>query len=437
MQFRTQNIRLYDEYLRPILLICFHIVICCVSLAYASQLYHSFHIFYDPSRMFDAVLIVAAFAPVSLLFALADFSFGYFVGFYFFTMVAGYLWLTCFSDFDYNRELAGLSAAASALAFLLPALFITSPVNRTSVISLRSFDRLLTCLFLLAIGTVAIGASYNFQLVSPTEASALRNDAIPASLGYLIGPTSTVLLPFLFACFVARKYYWRSGTILLLLLFYYPITMSKAALFTPAWLVFLMLLARFFKAKTVVILSLLGPILVGVILLSFFKLAKISYGETTPYFFIVNFRMLGVPSSAMDFYNDFFSRHDLTLFCQIRILRSVISCPYRDQLGIVMRNTYPFVGNFNASLFATEGIASVGPWFAPIPVFVCGLVIALANRLSAGLPSSFILGSGAILPHILLNVPLSTTLITHGAALLFLLWYITPRSMFEENGGEH
>ncbi len=137
----------------------------------------------------------------------------------------------------------------------------------------------------------------------------------------------------------------------------------------------------------------------------------------------------------MDFYNDFFSRHDLTFFCQIRFLKSVISCPYHDQLGIVIKETYPFVGTFNASLFATEGIASVGPWLAPIPVFLCGLVIALANRLSAGLPATFILASGAILPQILLNVPLSITLLTHGAVFLFLLWYITPRSMFEPGDG--
>jgi hypothetical protein len=435
MQFPTQNIRLHKEHLEPTLLVCSHIVICCISLVYASQLYGTFHIFYDPYRLFDAVLIVAAFAPVSLLFVFADFSFGYFVGFYFYTMILGYLWLSCFSDFEYNRQVAGLSAATSALAFLLPALFIKSPASRTPVISLRSFDRLLTLLFLLAIAAVAIGASYNFQLVSPGEASASRNDAVPANLGYLIGPTSAVLLPFLFACFVARKHYWRSGAILLLLLFYYPIVMSKTALFAPVWLIFLTLLSRFFKAKTAVILSLLGPILVGVIQLTFFKYATIPYDSTSPYFFIVNFRMVGVPSSAMDFYNDFFSRHDLTFFCQIRSLNSVISCPYHDQLGIVIKETYPYVGTFNASLFATEGIASVGPRFAPIPVFVCGLVIALANRLSAGLPATFILASGAILPQILLNVPLSITLLTHGAFLLFLLWYITPRSMFESGDG--
>jgi hypothetical protein len=30
-----------------------------------------------------------------------------------------------------------------------------------------------------------------------------------------------------------------------------------------------------------------------------------------------------------------------------------------------------------------------------------------------------------------LNVPLSTALRTRGAALLFLLWHITPRAIFE------
>jgi hypothetical protein len=218
--------------------------------------------------------------------------------------------------------------------------------------------------------------------------------------------------------------------VLVLLFFYYPVAMSKTALFAPAWLVAVALLSRLFGPKITVVLSLLGPILVGVILLVLFRYQAIPYNGALPYFEIVNFRMVAVPSSAMDFYNDFFSRHELTYFCQIWILKPIISCPY-DHLSLVMMRTYPFVGNFNASLFATEGIASVGMLFAPIAVFACGLVVAFGNRLSAGLPASFVLVSGGILPLILLNVPLSTVLLTHGGAFLFLLWYITPRSMFE------
>jgi hypothetical protein len=99
-------------------------------------------------------------------------------------------------------------------------------------------------------------------------------------------------------------------------------------------------------------------------------------------------------------------------------------------LSVVMQRAYGF-GNFNASPFATEGIASVGLFFAPVTTFLCGLVIALGNRLSADLPPRFILISGAILPQILLNVPLTTALLTHGTGILFLLWYITPRDIFK------
>jgi len=86
----------------------------------------------------------------------------------------------------------------------------------------------------------------------------------------------------------------------------------------------------------------------------------------------------------------------------------------------------------NASLFATEGIASVGPKLAPLSALACGMVIGLANRLSAGLPPRFILLSGGLLLQILLNVPLTTSLLSNGAAVLFLLWSIMPREIFEQ-----
>jgi hypothetical protein len=85
-----------------------------------------------------------------------------------------------------------------------------------------------------------------------------------------------------------------------------------------------------------------------------------------------------------------------------------------------------------ASLFATEGIASVGTSYG-ILMRTCfrpwkSIICRSAPR--------FILGSGAIVPQILLNVPLSTVLLTHGLNLLFLLWYITPRGIFEPNAIE-
>jgi hypothetical protein len=140
--------------------------------------------------------------------------------------------------------------------------------------------------------------------------------------------------------------------------------------------------------------------------------------------------MIAIPSVAMDVYSDFFSRHELTHFCQISLLKPVMPCPYQDPLSVVLERAYK-LGNFNASLFATEGIASAGLFFAPLTALLRGLVVTIGNRLSAGLPPRFILISGAMIPQMLLNVPLTTALLTHGAGILFLLWYITPRTMFE------
>jgi hypothetical protein len=147
----------------------------------------------------------------------------------------------------------------------------------------------------------------------------------------------------------------------------------------------------------------------------------------------VNSRMIAMPSLALEVYANFFSTHDLTHFCQINVLKPFVRCPYSEQLSIVMDKAYMY-GAFNASLFATEGIASVGLRLAPLSALVCGLVIAVSNRLASGLPQRFVLLSGGVLPQIFLNVPFSTTLLSHGALVLFLLWYITPRTFFAGRG---
>jgi hypothetical protein len=413
------------------LLICLHIVTCCMSLLYLADTNNPvavdpaiFHIFFDRARLHVAIPAVAAFALVFPVFLFARFSFGYFVGFYFYTMIVGYLWLNCFTDFNYNHLLAGLSAALSALAFLLAALFVHLPIPQTYVLTIRGFDRLLTSILLSATATIAVSAVYNFRFVSLTDIYHFR-DALsaPRLLNYLVWIVSSALLPFAFAGLALRRAFWQACAVPLLLLLFYPITLSKLHLLSPAWLVAVLLLSRIQNARAAVVLSLLVPTLTGVALHIAFK------EQTAIYFSTVNFRMIAIPSSAMDVYNDFFFRHNLTYFCQTSVVRRILSCPYQEPLGQLMEQTYK-LGNLNASLFATEGIASVGLWFAPVSALLCGLVIAFGNRMSDGLPPRFILTSGAVLALVMLNVPLSTVLVTHGAAILFALWYVTPRSIF-------
>ncbi len=421
--------------LGPAFLIYLHIVVCCLSLIYVAEFYAGLKVvMFDQSRLYAAALNIVPIALASVLFVFSRFNFGYFLGFYFYTMILSYLWLVTFSRFNYDHALATISAFGSVMAFLVPALFITSPIRQRYSLSARALEHLLSLILIFAAIIVAIGASYNFRLVAMVDIYNFRDELqFPVWLAYATGATSGALLPFAFACFVGRGQRWRAATVLMLLLLFYPITLTKLALFAPFWLLFLAFLSKFFETRTSVVLSLFLPILAGVILAVMFKSDVLSYEQIKSYFGTINFRMIAFPSSALDFYNDFFSTHDLTYFCQISILKRLVDCPYVDPLAIVMARTYR-LGNFNASLFATEGIASVGPILAPFAALACGLVIAFGNRLSAGLKPRFILISGGALPQIFLNVPLSIGLLTNGAALLFLLWYVTPRALFEHEG---
>jgi hypothetical protein len=401
-----------------------HIVIYCTSLA---QVAHwQSYMLYESGRIYYAIAGVLAFSTVSLFFIFGRFSFGYFVGFSLFSMVLGFIWLNSFSKFNYDHRLAGLSAAGSAVLFLLPALLVNTPFKQLFTLSPRGLEYLLKFILVLALGTILVASLYNFRLVSIRQIYDFRNELyFPAPIRYLTGIMSTVLLPFACACYLALNRRWWAAVPLILMLLFYPVTLSKFALFSTAWVVILMVLSRIFEPRAVTILSILLPMLLGVIMM-----ATYLNDYTLYYFGLVNIRMMATPSSAMDIYNDFFSGHQLTWFCQISFLKPLMSCPYQEQLSVVMEKTYQ-LGNINASLFATEGIASAGLYLAPLVALACGLVIAFGNRVSVGLPPGFVLISAALLPQTFLNVPFTTALLTHGAGLLFLLWYILPRTMFD------
>jgi len=92
------------------------VTLTCMSLHWLSP-YEAFHVFWNEANAPAAQLAAAAVALVGLLFAVADFSFGYAVSFQLFLMIAGYLWLSRFSDLPYDHRSAEISAAASRSSF--------------------------------------------------------------------------------------------------------------------------------------------------------------------------------------------------------------------------------------------------------------------------------------------------------------------------------
>ncbi len=367
--------------------------------------------------------LMAGFIPLLLL---ARFSFGYLVGFSFYGVIAGFVWITYFSHLAYDHDQARLSAIASLLTFLLPLLFQTAPLRRTIVLSPRAMHRFLILALGFAAAVLLWNASYGVAFVGIREAEELRSTFVrPAILNYITGSLIGAVLPFAFAYFALQRRYYMAAVSIVSIVVFYPVLLNKTVLLAAVWLPFLFSMFRVFEPKRAAVLALLIPL---AFCLVFFAVAPDEgpIGTLAKYMFgYTNIRMFAIPSIAMNYYSEFFASNKLTEFCQINIVAAVFGCPYTRQLSVILADHYG-LGNLNASLFSTEGIASVGPVWAPISALVCGLIISIGNSVSARLPPPLIAASAGLVVQALLNVALSTTLLSNGFLLLLLLWYITP-----------
>jgi hypothetical protein len=406
-------------------LMLLYLVLLCISLiAVSGDVSPAYHIGYNRQFVVAASISVAALGCFFQLFSIARFSFGYVVSFYMLSIVAGYLWLSYFTPLEYDHEGARWSAAVSFAAFLIPAIIITKPViSKWWTLTVAQMDVLATCLLMACVLVLAYGAQFGFHTVGFIDGEALRAQlSYPTWMNYAIPISTSALLPFSFAWFVLRKRFVFASIVIIVAMAFYPITINKTTLIAPFWLLSLALMLAFLRARTVVMLSLLCPLVLGFLA----KLIDPSSPELV--FRLINFRMLAIPSSGLDHYYHFFAAHPVTNFCQISIVGKLFSCSLPEPLAVTMAKEYA-VGNYNASFFATEGIASVGIYLAPIAAFLCGLVISVGNLASAGLRPQFIFLSSCILAQTLIDTPLSITMLTHGGIATFMLWLVTPRDV--------
>jgi hypothetical protein len=406
--------------LRLLGLILAHIFLLVISLVLVAMRWPG-TVYYNPDLMFAAVTGVCITTILTAgLFVLMEFSFLYFVGYYLYSAVIGFVWLSYSSPLSYSHQLARISAVLSLITFLLPGLWLRPKFSNGLSMPPLTFDLLAKCILIGCFLVALVAYSYGFAIVGIVDASSARETLVyPKILNYIIGNVTGACLPFLFAYYVSRRRWYLVGIAISLFILFYPVTLSRIVLLMPAFLIMFCVLLRFFDARSVVVLSLLIPATIGMLLFVIFgERALLPFG-------VINLRLLAIPASALNYYNDFFSAHRLTYFCQISVVDAFLKCGYPKQLSLMMEDAY-HLGNFNASLLATEGIASVGIYFAPIATFFCGLVVALGSGLSRRLSDEFVMLSSAVLVISLLNVPLSVALITNGGFLLFLLWLVTP-----------
>jgi hypothetical protein len=387
-----------------------------VSMA-APTYIHPVH-FESPLEILSAFALIVMPLP---LFLVAEFSFGYFVGVYMYVMVAGFVVLSYSTEFHYDYAVARISAVTSLVAFLVPALFLHRlRMVPTPSTSSSTFDKIAVGILIFAFVIVAWDAQYGFRIAGFYQSMSMRSDLIrPKLLNYASDMLTCSVLPFCLAYFISRRRWYLAGASVVIALCFFPVLLNKIVLFAPAWTVVLFFLFSRIEAKKAVVLTLIVPMTVAG---AYYLVEPIGGFH---WLGIVNSRMIATPSIALDHYFAFFSSHPLTHFCQINFVKALTACPYSDQLGVIMEGVY-HQGNFNGSLFTTEGIASVGPLLSPLATFACGIAIGLGNVASSRLPPALIAASCGALINILMNVPLSTSMLSNGGALLFLLWLFTP-----------
>jgi hypothetical protein len=410
------------EQARIVAMICLFLIVTCVSLVLVAQsTSDNFHIAFDTQNVLPAALSVMLVGALGCaVFCSASFSFGYTASFYLMSVIVGYLWLSYFTPLDYDHVAARISATASFVIFLLPATMITRSPVRLPTLTCQQMDLLARILVGMVAATTLFAASLGFSFGSPTNELLRSKLDQPIWLHYAISICASAVVPFTFAWFHQRKQWTWQTLSLITAVSLYPVTLNKTTFLTPLWLLALSTLLRLVKARTAVIMSLLIPVSLGVMTYVFVAV------DPNPIFGLINLRLLAIPSSAIDHYDHYFSTHPLTYFCQITVVGKLFQCSLPDQLGVTMQKAYN-LGTYNASLFATEGIASVGVWFAPVTALVCGLVVAFGNLASAGLRPSLVLLSSTILTTQIMNAPLSVLMVTHGGFLMFCLWIICPR----------
>lgn len=401
-------------------------IVSVVSMIACGHIFPAMHVWRSDSITAQAVLgtaVMLAFVPA---FVMARFSFGYVVAFSLLSAVFGFVWLSFFSAFDYPHAIARWAMIAALAAAMIPLLWLDLAVWRPAL-SEPALERIVVLLLGTSLAVLVADAFHGVHLGDPfgtVRATITR----PVLLNYLTGIVIEAVLPYLFTHYATRKRWGLAVGVLLLALCFYPVVINKTILLLPMWLPFLFWLFGRFSPRLATVLALLIPAMIGLV-----AFAVLLADHRYVVFSAINLRLIAIPSLALDHYADFFGHRELTHFCQVSVVRAVTGCSY-GELGPALADVYQD-GNFNASFLATEGIASVGLALTPVSSFVCGLILSVGSMVSRHLPPRFIAVSSGLAVQAIMNVPLTTGLLSNGIALLFLLWWLTPE--WQGDGSHH
>lgn len=270
----------------------------------------------------------------------------------------------------------------------------------------------------------------HMRLVSFAEIYDLRSETSEvetgAAIDYPVLWLSYCFLPFFFARGIMKRSMVDIGWGLLGCVLVYASNGAKAAILMPFIIFGIYVLlgsGRQFLLKLMLSLA-VGVILVIVLLPDEGVLVWVKS--------ILFVRVLGTGGWTLATYYDYFSTHGYTFYTHIGPVNALTDAyPYGElSLGQLIGLEYSgsLEANFNANFWASDAFAALGVAGVPIVTVAVAAVLYGINRTSRGYSPKFVTLwlSGFWLA--MLNVPLTTALLSGGGALtMLLLWSVRKR----------
>ena len=329
-------------------------------------------------------------------------------------------------DQAYSPVLAMQSAICASMALF----FLASRMGSVSGVTKQPLDGRLNLIITIFAGVaLVLLVAMNFQhmrLVSFADVYDLRIDAGEqqsiGALQYLNSWLYYCFLPFFIARGIISRH-WRSLAIGIIgCVLVYLSSGAKAAILLP-----LIMLTIWFvlKARKHFLFLLLSGTAAATILVLFFpEDSALSWGRS-----VLLMRTFATGGWTVSLYYEYFTANGYTYYSHIRFIDMITQAyPYGSRsLGQMIGIEYSGsdVANFNANFWASDGFAALGLWGIPIvTAALCGFLI-LVNRVSSYFDSEFISlwMSGFWLA--LLNVPLSTAILSGGGGVIVLLLWLS------------
>lgn len=332
---------------------------------------------------------------------------------------------------DYPKlEIAGVQVSLAASMAVL--LYAAPMGHRVHSAPARAGKRLSTTLAALtSISMVVLVVSYHeyMRLVSFADIYDLRFEANAiersAAANYLISWLSYCFLPFYFARGIVRRSPTDLAWSMFGCLLIYMATGAKMAILTPA---IMYGIHRLIGSTRDFLFRLLATMTVAVVcVVEFLPDDGVLFWVKS----LLMLRILGTSGWNVAAYYDFFSNHGYTFYSHIGPINALTNAYPYGSLGLGQVVGVYYTGseldNFNANFWASDAFAAIG--VAGVPIITAGVALTfyVINRAANGYSSHFVTLWLTGFWLALLNLPLSTSLLSGGGGLTVLFLWLARR----------